>query len=193
MLEVHVTIVMDALAVRLQDLLRAIAHRALDDAERLVGLAPARSRATVEDRNPRQLAHRGHAHDADLARLARGPEAVIFVKLAGRDVEISTGRHGRAAGARQRTGRGPCPDGRRAKREPSADSAGQRRAAGRRAKQGATVQPLAFLLLHDRNSFLHRFTKLVFPARTLHSDAISGPGRAWAPHWPRASDGVSSS
>ena len=49
----------------------------------LVGLAPAGRRAAVEDRNPHQFAHRRHAQDAQLAGLARGPEAVVLIKLAG--------------------------------------------------------------------------------------------------------------
>ena len=56
------------------------------DLAALVGLAPAGGAAAVEDRDAHQLAHRGHAHDADLAGLPAAPEAVVLVELAGPDV-----------------------------------------------------------------------------------------------------------
>ena len=49
---------------------------------------PARGRVTTHDRNAFELAHRRHAHDADLSRLTAAPKSVVGVQLARRNVSI---------------------------------------------------------------------------------------------------------
>ena len=56
---------------------------------RFVGLAPAGGRAAVEHRHPHQFAHRRQAEDAQFAGLARRPEAVVFVQLAGLELNLA--------------------------------------------------------------------------------------------------------
>ena len=131
---VQVAVVVHPLALRGEEGLRLGQGALFEDAEALVGLAPAGRRAAVEHRHAHQLAHGGEAEDAQLARLARGPEAVIFVELAGRERDRVGRRAGRAGGGRRDAG------GRAARhRQPCAARAEERRAPRRRAEQAAAA------------------------------------------------------
>ena len=80
--------------------------------EAFVGRTPARCRAAVEHRDTHEFTHRRHAHDAHLARLARGPEAIIAVQLTRRDFGTGCcggaggGEHSQRSGAPRRRERG---------------------------------------------------------------------------------------
>ena len=76
-------------ALVLQILGRFRKHPVGHDLDRLVGLAPARCAAPVEDGNAHELAHRRDPEDADLARLAARPEAVVVVELARSDMPLA--------------------------------------------------------------------------------------------------------
>jgi len=128
---VQIAVVVDALAVGVEERLGFGQHPVLEYLQAFVGLPPAGGRTAVEHRNAHEFAHRGHAENAQLAGLARGPDAVVFVELARREAgSVGCGPCG--GGAR---GGGGNARGAAHQRQPRTARAAQKgRAAGGRAQ-----------------------------------------------------------